>query len=70
MLKELLKAFQWLFDRLLKVMASVGTGYLVYSFLSKIAYEKRGYHAYGGECIMAVIATMTMLVYLADRRKE
>ena len=70
MLKELLKAFQWLFDKLLKITASVGTGYSAYSFLSKIAYEERGYHAYGGECIIAVIATMAMLIYLADRRKE
>lgn len=65
-----LKAFQWLFDKLLKITASVGTGYLAYSFLSKIAYEERGYYAYGGECLMAVIIGLAMLFYLADRRKE
>ena len=67
MLHKELKAVRWLFDKLLKITASFGTGYSAYSFLYKIAYEKRGYHAYGGECLMAVIIGMATLFYLVDR---
>ena len=48
----------------LKIAASVGFGYLIYSLLAPIAYAERGYMSYGGECLLAMVATVFMGKFL------
>ena len=39
-------------------------GYMIYMLLAPIAYEQRGYVAYGGECILSISITVLTAWYL------
>lgn len=64
-MKEVLNIVLPPLERLLiaiaKVVASVGFGYLIYLLLAPVAYAERGYMAYGGECVLAIVIGFLMM---------
>ena len=48
---------------ILKAFVSVLSGLFIYSLLAPIAYADRGYMAYGGECVLAILVTILVLYF-------
>ncbi|GEM_PF-5338514 len=52
-----------------KIIISMLAGYAVYAFFAPLAYIERGYVAFGGECILAIVASMAMGFVLFNTKK-
>lgn len=46
---------------LIKTTLALGGGWLTYCLLAPVAYAERGYLAFGGECALAVIASLVLM---------
>lgn len=52
-----------------KLIISVLAGYAVYALLAPFAYIERGYVAFGGECILGIIASLAVGFLLFSTNK-
>lgn len=52
-----------------KIIISILAGYAVYAFFAPLAYIERGYVAFGGECILAIVASMAIGFVLFSTQK-